>query len=223
MVFLSGIIPARAGFTTRTPKATAPGPDHPRSRGVYPAPPARSPPDPGSSPLARGLPRLVADDVRDEGIIPARAGFTTPWTGSDSSGKDHPRSRGVYIADAFSLLKEQGSSPLARGLPSFTWDADGRPGIIPARAGFTRQEPPIWRPGADHPRSRGVYCTRARCRRCRGGSSPLARGLLFDSPEDGRANRIIPARAGFTTTTAASCPRAWDHPRSRGVYKYAAG
>ena len=51
------------------------------------------------------------------------------------------------------------------------------------------------------------------------GSSPLARGLhLYDQVV--RSNdRIIPARAGFTTpapTTPGSPP---DHPRSRGVYE----
>ena len=33
-----------------------------------------------------------------------------------------------------------------------------------------------------------------------------------------RARRIIPARAGFTNRPGGRCCRAWDHPRSRGVY-----
>ena len=32
--------------------------------------------------------------------------------------------------------------------------------------------------------------------------------------------RIIPARAGFTRTRTDAEPTAWDHPRSRGVYKH---
>jgi len=32
-----------------------------------------------------------------------------------------------------------------------------RPGIIPARAGFTGSLGQDFRPGRDHPRSRGVY------------------------------------------------------------------
>ena len=31
-------------------------------------------------------------------------------------------------------------------------------------------------------------------------------------------SRIIPARAGFTTTTGATTASSTDHPRSRGVY-----
>ena len=50
------------------------------------------------------------------------------------------------------------------------------------------------------------------------GSSPLARGLLNGSGVMKPADRIIPARAGFTRrgTAKRSGPR--DHPRSRGVY-----
>ena len=35
LVPVSGIIPARAGFTLVLPGLTGPEPDHPRSRGVY--------------------------------------------------------------------------------------------------------------------------------------------------------------------------------------------
>ena len=74
-----GIIPARAGFTTRT-SSKAWGPrDHPRSRGVY----IVMFPDfgygLGSSPLARGLRQHGGEGPGEGGIIPARAGFTT-WT-----------------------------------------------------------------------------------------------------------------------------------------------
>ena len=51
-----------------------------------------------------------------------------------------------------------------------------------------------------------------------GGSSPLARGLLkpiFDTVTD---NRIIPARAGFTSRPNRGSLSPPDHPRSRGVY-----
>ena len=51
----------------------------------------------------------------------------------------------------------------------------------------------------DHPRSRGVY-RGIRSLQCAGG-------------------RIIPARAGFTSTTGRSSAPPWDHPRSRGVYQ----
>ena len=213
--------------------------DHPRSRGVYLRTRSGMLTRAGSSPLARGL----LDDVHlrnaELGIIPARAGFTPPPSGSGRRRGDHPRSRGVYPGADDRLV--------------------GGHRIIPARAGFT---PPrlcgmMW--SADHPRSRGVYGGRRRPLPLRWGSSPLARGLLFDGPSCRPLQRIIPARAGFTMISATRRPEncgssplargllgddigqnttvgiiparagftaAWlrillhdkDHPRSRGVY-----
>ena len=71
-----GIIPARAGFTRLGTPSRAIIADHPRSRGVYPAKSKRYILLHGSSPLARGLPPLLARMVAPGGIIPARAGFT---------------------------------------------------------------------------------------------------------------------------------------------------
>ena len=50
------------------------------------------------------------------------------------------------------------------------------------------------------------------------GSSPLARGLRSEATGRALEIGIIPARAGFTRTARRSHRRAWDHPRSRGVY-----
>ena len=72
---------------------------------------------PGSSPLARGLPTSDQWDEFLTRIIPARAGFTTGPPLSRNQGTDHPRSRGVYKGRFVEIPKENGSSPLARGLP----------------------------------------------------------------------------------------------------------
>ena len=131
---------------------------------------------------------------------------------------DHPRSRGVYDGSAILTACISGSSPLARGLPA---DQPGRPvhhRIIPARAGFTFQSPPSLTSGADHPRSRGVYCGDHAAHFGGCGSSPLARGLPDDGHRLGCNDGIIPARAGFTWPAGARCLRSADHPRSRGVY-----
>ena len=171
------IIPARAGFTSQAPRSPSPGPDHPRSRGVYFESLQDSISTSGSSPLARGLPGPRPALRDDLGIIPARAGFTAAWHAPWPRRSDHPRSRGVYPWAAFLARLTTGSSPLARGLPGRGAGRPGRQGIIPARAGFTR-------PGAcdaccepDHPRSRGVYVTGAELPENMTGSSPLARGL----------------------------------------------
>ena len=134
---LTGIIPARAGFTGLEALSIRGKLDHPRSRGVYECAHGNGFSSKGSSPLARGLRRLAWWLVMWRGIIPARAGFTLRRTAggllggiiparagfTDLGGRtisslgDHPRSRGVYA-----VFHESLSSPS---------------GIIPARAGFT--------------------------------------------------------------------------------------
>ena len=93
---------------------------------------------------------------------------------------------------------DYGSSPLARGL-LITRPRHHIPNrIIPARAGFTRTGKCTSPQDTDHPRSRGVYQFLLGSPRVRGGSSPLARGLLPRINLDIVLLRIIPARAGFT-------------------------
>ena len=134
---LSGIIPARAGFTARWTPYNSGTRDHPRSRGVYTWLSTLSTRPVGSSPLARGLPVHERKRGAVGGIIPARAGFTIPVGPRSRAAPDHPRSRGVY------------------GDVSESWE--GSSGIIPARAGFTERVMPYGVPVRDHPRSRGVY------------------------------------------------------------------
>ena len=95
-----------------------------------------------------------------------------------------------------------------------------RPGIIPARAGFTLVWPPGSRGAGDHPRSRGVYCGRHCTLRRVVGSSPLARGLRAEHDDRHLRERIIPARAGFTRPPPRRARAPRDHPRSRGVYAH---
>ena len=213
-----GIIPARAGFTSAAQTRTAGSGDHPRSRGVYTTPMRFPPPSPGSSPLARGLRGDVDRVPLAVRIIPARAGFTEDAPDTTDFKPDHPRSRGVYATADQSKELSTGSSPLARGLRELPSLAHTRGGIIPARAGFTRTSSiSPWTPW-DHPRSRGVYSPRARRSRRESGSSPLARGLPPAGGARGIQLRIIPARAGFTTSCRRGRYRREDHPRSRGVY-----
>ena len=111
-------------------------------------------------------------------IIPARAGFTQNQHHAAQSTGDHPRSRGVYDRPVTLEKLSRGSSPLARGLQEQSTPAFTRPGIIPARAGFTLNEPYLLMMRPDHPRSRGVY--------------DLGIHDVWEIV------RIIPARAGFT-------------------------
>ena len=195
----------------------------------------------GSSPLARGLRGQDGGDAAPPGIIPARAGFTDPDRQDRRPRADHPRSRGVYDLSRRVTAAELGSSPLARGLrPGVIAYCDPR-GIIPARAGFTGDEPHQGGEPEDHPRSRGVYRVPPRATpspasdhpRSRGvyrrpptgagphpGSSPLARGLQDPRDTAVVGAGIIPARAGFTGRAPRRAVRPRDHPRSRGVYHF---
>ena len=90
------IIPARAGFTPRSPGPRAGMTDHPRSRGVYGGWSGNVVVGVGSSPLARGLHGVAQAEEANRRIIPARAGFTRRPCVRRRRGQDHPRSRGVY-------------------------------------------------------------------------------------------------------------------------------
>ena len=239
----SGIIPARAGFTVDLDASHVWSPDHPRSRGVYPRTETPVWSAEGSSPLARGLPEELIDNLTTGRIIPARAGFTPPGGGSPgrpgdhprsrgvypsppppppSPSSDHPRSRGVYCRRRSCRRDPSGSSPLARGLRSSSTRCEMRRGIIPARAGFTLPSNRRSTTRSDHPRSRGVYPVNADNVLGFGGSSPLARGLRRRLVVDDGGHRIIPARAGFTGGRCRRRCSSGDHPRSRGVYTPAA-
>ena len=111
---------------------------------------------------------------------------------------DHPRSRGVYLTWTTAAFTLTGSSPLARGLQCRTVPLHNGRRIIPARAGFTSNRRNESSRSGDHPRSRGVYFRNAFTMDRRSGSSPLARGLRAKIRIRLIANRIIPARAGFT-------------------------
>ena len=160
-----GIIPARAGFTSRRPPTGVPTRDHPRSRGVYHAEPGAKLHVGGSSPLARGLPPTAHALIGSVRIIPARAGFTEVHGVLELLVADHPRSRGVYSGGLSSREVEQGSSPLARGLLRGCARVGWGPGIIPARAGFTGTRRSTTPSRTDHPRSRGVYQLRRNAQR----------------------------------------------------------
>ena len=143
------IIPARAGFTPTGSLMSMLITDHPRSRGVYVRSMILLGSRLGSSPLARGLLPNSNGDRVVVGIIPARAGFTPDQKDLEAYITDHPRSRGVYDDAVASHHFHPGSSPLARGLQHGLRLARVLLGIIPARAGFTLEDP--WNPNDESP------------------------------------------------------------------------
>ena len=218
---LLGIIPARAGFTGQSVGSPCAAADHPRSRGVYVGINDTWSWARGSSPLARGLHERRGQGSHSPGIIPARAGFTGAAAPPGGPPPGPPRARGGVAAWSGRPDRDDGSSPLARGLHRPGVHGQEVPRIIPARAGFTMMTAGQSGISRDHPRSRGVYrkvlfgTARAAGSSplARGlpsetrtvekglGSSPLARGLRRDAPGAACTRGIIPARAGFTCPT----------------------
>ena len=173
----------------------------------------------GSSPLVRGAPRRSCRVHRSGRIIPARAGSTRPARCGRGSRRDHPRSCGEHLMDAFVDQCIIGSSPLVRGAPCVLELLDLLIGIIPARAGSTsatRRTPSRRR---DHPRLCGEHESGVILMTARWGSSPLVRGAR-PAVADLRCERgIIPARAGSTGGRRYRKHDRRDHPRSCGEHR----
>ena len=93
---MGGSSPLARGLRGTRSSPVSPGPDHPRSRGVYCGQGVTYETCLGSSPLARGLPTSASPFCDWGRIIPARAGFTFNIPVTYVTTEDHPRSRGVY-------------------------------------------------------------------------------------------------------------------------------
>ena len=177
----------------------------------------------GSSPLSRGIHRLIRDGMVRRGIIPALAGNTgTDFAGAAGT-PDHPRSRGEYRCGSVVHLCGSGSSPLSRGIPGLRFPGSGSSRIIPALAGNTPPRGEIQTSRPDHPRSRGEYSEAHRDHLHAYGSSPLSRGIRTVSEADPVWAGIIPALAGNTCEPSRRSGSPSDHPRSRGEYQFSVG
>ena len=150
------------------------------------------------------------------GLIPARAGTTLRENIINVFGRAHPRSRGDHTGPFRSFRWSWGSSPLARGPPGwFVWENDSA-GLIPARAGTTRELASARNAQRAHPRSRGDHEYAPVDSSLGLGSSPLARGPLAVAPLAEVVFGLIPARAGTTVPDFMNAAATWAHPRSRG-------
>jgi len=198
---LQRLIPARAGRTRAAcPHECAPR-AHPRSRGADFNGPSGGVESHGSSPLARGGRWCSARGLPRAGLIPARAGRTSMIPSASALHAAHPRSRGADSLPPTESAPRLGSSPLARGGPPRGLPRGRSRGLIPARAGRTRStRRPSGRASA-HPRSRGADLWSDETGLWGTGSSPLARGGPGRDRPRRRRGRLIPARAGRTSTS----------------------
>ena len=211
-----GLIPARAGKTRGRRRRRAGMWAHPRAGGENPhtffKPAQRS----GSSPRGRGKRGGDGGECRDSRLIPARAGKTGREHLGHPRMAAHPRAGGENASAILSKSLTPGSSPRGRGKPSSLLATPTAYRLIPARAGKTEYSFGIIAVPAAHPRAGGEntrgYITWADIT----GSSPRGRGKHLRPSGPSYRVRLIPARAGKTSSGASKHPSTWAHPRAGG-------
>ena len=156
-------------------------------------------------------------------LIPARAGNTHSNPADAHPAQAHPRSRGEHL-NGYQLVKVPcGSSPLARGTLRDSHAETNALRLIPARAGNTDYQESRTPASPAHPRSRGEHRS-VLCSVPAGvGSSPLARGTQQALAYYRAVARLIPARAGNTSSRRHLAGLSPAHPRSRGEHVTVAG
>ena len=215
---VSRFIPAGAGNTGTARACGLAIPVHPRWRGEHQIAFTTLSISGGSSPLARGtrVKSLVSRDfIR---FIPAGAGNTQWAATARYPGAVHPRWRGEHRRIPFPMASMIGSSPLARGTPSYRTARTWSHRFIPAGAGNTSKIASTRGTSTVHPRWRGEHKSAQLRRGRRGGSSPLARGTRPSRTPRPACCRFIPAGAGNTLTLTYRLARAAVHPRWRGEH-----
>ena len=170
----------------------------------------------GSSPRVRGAAEFIKSCLFFSRIIPARAGSRSAWDLKRRYFRDHPRACGEQVTAPQFHSALVGSSPRVRGAESNQHNVIHTFGIIPARAGSSRQSDCRYRPAWDHPRACGEQEKRLCARPVIEGSSPRVRGAVVSDGEFKGQHRIIPARAGSSFTVSAISASVRDHPRACG-------
>ena len=171
----------------------------------------------GSSPLVRGGPAPRRPRRLRRRLIPARAGRTPVRRPASAPRSAHPRSCGADEAGSTGSRRRSGSSPLVRGGLDRLPEEGANRRLIPARAGRTRRLPPRLPGRPAHPRSCGADSSPVSPWLTGGGSSPLVRGGLASALLPVLMQRLIPARAGRTSTPEEGARVEPAHPRSCGA------
>ena len=133
-----GLIPARAGSTTRGGRIPLRIGAHPRPCGEHIRTKSTGDAFLGSSPPVRGAHERVSDFAVSGGLIPARAGSTRRPALSNGSNRAHPRPCGEHYMGGGGGDAVVGSSPPVRGAQQHKHQSPPAHGLIPARAGSTR-------------------------------------------------------------------------------------
>ena len=213
---LNGLIPARAGKTSKGSPTLSKRWAHPRACGENEQYLVLRALEEGSSPRVRGKHRRVVDRPARAGLIPARAGKTGPSSRTRLPGPAHPRACGENWALFPAPVASSGSSPRVRGKPAVGGDSTNAYRLIPARAGKTGSRSRACGLSPAHPRACGENPPPARVGDGRCGSSPRVRGKPSRSGGRSAPPGLIPARAGKTAGQELRCQGTWAHPRACG-------
>ena len=211
-----GLIPARAGKTSRTGGGSWGSPAHPRACGENAAAAARVLTAAGSSPRVRGKRLGCGFSLRGWRLIPARAGKTLAHRRRSTRTTAHPRACGENIIDGFHKVVLDGSSPRVRGKQHPAGAGRRRRRLIPARAGKTGPRTPTRGAAPAHPRACGENHAGVGLLSDQVGSSPRVRGKHRGSFLGLGGGGLIPARAGKTAGVVRRLPRPQAHPRACG-------
>ena len=172
-------IPASAGNTRTTARASTTGPVHPRVCGEHACGEGRARVLVGSSPRLRGTRHQRRAPQRDGRFIPASAGNTCSGQGPRTCCAVHPRVCGEHPAFWSEGASISGSSPRLRGTLCAILPLSAYYRFIPASAGNTDPGRPGWCSRPVHPRVCGEHTSCLVDMICRAGSSPRLRGTLF--------------------------------------------
>ena len=211
-----GLIPARAGKTLWWTRASRPARAHPRAGGENSRSSQALSPSEGSSPRGRGKLDVGGREDGFGRLIPARAGKTSHFVHVGVFRGAHPRAGGENWARRQSASSRSGSSPRGRGKHGRPAVQHRAPGLIPARAGKTTRGGEAPCRCAAHPRAGGENGLRCSQKASSVGSSPRGRGKRLVENGAGQLRRLIPARAGKTTTRPCLTRSLTAHPRAGG-------
>ena len=211
-----GLIPARAGKTSRRGASGRGTWAHPRACGENIAPGRVAARHSGSSPRVRGKRHVHKTCWQHVGLIPARAGKTARRSGSGRRRSAHPRACGENHGPACRSRANLGSSPRVRGKLSRCGPSWRARRLIPARAGKTISDGLTAQVAGAHPRACGENLSWPSVMRGMMGSSPRVRGKRVGVERSVHGDGLIPARAGKTPKARPASTQSRAHPRACG-------
>ncbi len=210
------LIPARAGKTVPLRRVYCETEAHPRAGGENTGRVFGRASSKGSSPRGRGKLSQTVGGTVTPGLIPARAGKTRTMPTMIANAVAHPRAGGENSFQSARAIQSKGSSPRGRGKRRTRLPEGRRRGLIPARAGKTRDRRGVVREEPAHPRAGGENANARACSPVQGGSSPRGRGKLQRQGQTHPVVGLIPARAGKTTRSWITVADEGAHPRAGG-------